>query len=146
MTTPYGMVIARNLRAARSRLGIEQEEVARRMRVQGYETWLRQTVSSIEKNKRRPLAEEIAALAAALETSIPQLMTPTADDADVVVDFPAGEIDGQQAFAVISVRRWIEAVNDRAVRWKDGRPVTEHATVVNEPGRAAWLAPRPARD
>ena len=42
----YGEILARNIRAARSRIGIGQENIAVRMRALGYEAWIRQTVSS----------------------------------------------------------------------------------------------------
>ena len=117
VTTPYGLVLSRNARAARTRKGLGQEEVAARMRALGYDSWLRQTVSNTEQGKRRPLAEEIAALAAALETSISQLVTPAAEDNDEI------KVQAGDDTVAVTVWRWISAINDRTIRWEDGRPV-----------------------
>ena len=40
----YGEVLARNIRAARSRIGLGQAAVANRMRALGYQEWRPQTV------------------------------------------------------------------------------------------------------
>ena len=49
MSSLYGEVIARNIRAARSRLDANQENLAAHMRALGYLAWLRQTVANVEK-------------------------------------------------------------------------------------------------
>jgi transcriptional regulator with XRE-family HTH domain len=104
----YGDVLARNLRAARSRLGINQEVLAYRMRALGYSAWLRQTVANVEKGRRRVMAEEIFGLAYALETSISALMRATDDDG--LVSFPSGD-----AIAAASVQRSAAGRNDGSV-------------------------------
>jgi len=113
----YGEVIARNIRAARSRVDINQETLAGRMRALGYSAWLRQTVANVEKGRRRVTAEEVLGLALALETAMPDLMRPAAQDGDVVL--PGGRL-----LAGVSVERLAGGgVNDRGLTWPpDGRP------------------------
>ncbi|HUN71830.1 MAG TPA: hypothetical protein VMU52_05920 [Steroidobacteraceae bacterium] len=84
----YGEILARNIRAARARIGIGQENVAVRMRALGYDAWVRQTVSKSERGDRRMMAEEVFALAYVLQTTIAALMAPGADDQAVVL--PSG--------------------------------------------------------
>jgi len=84
----YGEILARNIRAARGRIDIGQENVAARMRALGYTAWVRQTVGSTERGRRRPTAEEVLALSLILNTSVMALMTP--EPADVGVTFPSG--------------------------------------------------------
>jgi transcriptional regulator with XRE-family HTH domain len=112
----YGEVLARNLRAARSRIDIGQESVAARMRALGYTAWLRQTVGSTERGRRRPTAEEVFALAYVLQTSVPALMAPTAEDE--VVDLPSGlAIDASSAY------RSAYGTYDHALYWDGDEPV-----------------------
>lgn len=112
----YGQVLAQNIRAARNLKGIGQESVATRMRALGHVAWLRQTVSSTEKGRRRVTAEEVFALALALETSIPRLTAPVTDVEDVV-ELPGGSI------GVVAVARLAAGVNDRSIEWDGDVPV-----------------------
>jgi transcriptional regulator with XRE-family HTH domain len=114
--TPYASVLARNIRAARSRLDINQENLAARMRALGYSAWLRQTVANVEKGRRRVIAEEIFGLAYALGTSMTALMRATPDD--VFVAFPSGA-----AIVSISVYRSATGRNDGMVQWNGDTPV-----------------------
>lgn len=111
----YGEILARNIRAARSRIGIGQENIAVRMRALGYEAWIRQTVSATERGRRRPTAEEIFALSYVLQTSILALMAPNADDK--IVDFPSGS-----TIDAASVYRSATGMNDGALFWEDDEP------------------------
>jgi transcriptional regulator with XRE-family HTH domain len=83
MAITYSEVLARNIRSARARLGIDQEPAAERMRTLGYGTWVRQTIGEIEKGRRRVTADEILGLSFVLETTIPRLMAPVSEDGDV---------------------------------------------------------------
>jgi transcriptional regulator with XRE-family HTH domain len=114
--TTYADVLARNIRAARSRADLSQQTVAARMRALGYEAWLYQTLGNVEKGRRRVTAEEIFGLAYALETSISRLMAPLEDDK--VVDFPSGA-----EIAVASAVKSTEGKNDGAVQWDAETPV-----------------------
>ncbi len=87
--TTYSDVLARNIRAARSRTDLGQEAVAERMRDIGFSAWIRQTVGSTERGRRRPTAEEILGLAICLETTAQRLMTPLWEDK--WVELPSGE-------------------------------------------------------
>lgn len=80
----YGDILARNIRAARNRIDIGQERLAARMKAQGFEAWIRQTVGATERGRRRPTAEEIVGLAFALETTAARLMAPSDDDPEEV--------------------------------------------------------------
>ena len=114
--TSYSNVLARNLRAARSRIGLGQESVAERMRALGYEAWLRQTVGATERGRRRPTAEEILGLALALETTIAR--TDGRSDQDDKMELPA-EV---HTIGAVSVERLAgRGVNDRSVTWRDPR-------------------------
>jgi transcriptional regulator with XRE-family HTH domain len=112
----YGEILARNIRAARSRVDINQENLAARMRALGYSAWLRQTVANVEKGRRRVAAEEIFGLAYALGTSMGALMSPGPDD--MTVTFPGGA-----AISAASVRLSAASLNDGAVLW-DGVAIT----------------------
>lgn len=112
----YDEVIAGNVRARRSRLGIGQERLAARMRALGYSAFLRQTVSKVEKGERRLTAAEVNGLAWALETSIAGLMTPTADDK--TVEFPSGG-----SVSAESAARSVHGDNDGSVKWDGDVPV-----------------------
>ena len=71
---PYGEILARNVRAARSRLGTSgRRDVAARMQALGFHAvGFTQTVfKSPERNDRRLLDREVLGLALALETSMP---------------------------------------------------------------------------
>jgi transcriptional regulator with XRE-family HTH domain len=76
----YGEILARNMRAARGRQGLEQEQLAARMRSLGLTAWRRQTVAAVERSRRRLTAEEVFRLAMALDTTVVTLMSPTRDD------------------------------------------------------------------
>lgn len=113
--TSFGDVLARNIRAARSRRDLSQQAVAARMRALGFDAWVHQTVGNVEKGKRRVTADEILGLAWALETTINALLTPI--DEDEAVKFPSGNpID------VLSVRWSVEGGNDGAVLWNGDVP------------------------
>jgi transcriptional regulator with XRE-family HTH domain len=124
----YGEILARNIRAARSRADIGQESVAARMRALGHDAWIRQTVGSTERGRRRPTAEEIFTLALCLQTSISALLAPTKDDKGV--DVPG------QTLSVESVQALATGFNDGAVTWDRDTPVFA-------PGERAWWGDRP---
>jgi len=126
---PYAEILARNIRAARSRLGINQEALASRLRSLGFSAWLRQTVANVEKSRRRVTAEEILGLALALETTISDLMRATDQDGDV--ELPNGEVIGG-----VSVERLAgAAVNDRAVNWHGANDNPSYVRLTRVPGR-----------
>ena len=122
----YGEILARNIRAARSRVDIGQENVAARMRALGYQAWIRQTVGATERGRRRPTAEEIAGLAFVLQTTIGRLMAPVDEDQAVELQH------GGPAVSVNSVRL---SVTGRSVvgeiEWDGDKPVI---TVPEYPG------------
>ena len=66
--------VAGNIRAARARIRIQQQTVTERMRDRGHSTWHRQTMGKVERAERRVYVDELPALAAALETTIPSLL------------------------------------------------------------------------
>jgi transcriptional regulator with XRE-family HTH domain len=115
----YGEILARNLRAARSRIDIGQESAAARMRALGYNAWLRQTVGSTERGRRRPTAEEIFALAIVLQTTITALMAPAAEDHEV--DLPSGA-----AVNAGTVYRSATGYYEAAIGWDGDEPVFSH--------------------
>jgi transcriptional regulator with XRE-family HTH domain len=126
----YGEILASNIRAARSRVDIGQENLAARMRALGYSAWIRQTVGATERGRRRPTAEEIAGLALALETTIGRLMQPVDEDQAVELQ------QGGPSVPVNTVRlsvvgRWI----DGEIAWDGDKPViaaADHPPAVHD--------------
>jgi transcriptional regulator with XRE-family HTH domain len=88
MAASYREVLARNIRAERARAGLSQQGLADRMRALGFDAWMHQTVGSVERGKRRVMAEEILGLAIAVDTSISRLMEPA--KSDEAVELPSG--------------------------------------------------------
>ena len=123
----YADVLAGNIRAERSRKGLGQTTVVERMRALGFTSWHRQTMGNVERGERRVTADEIYALAWALETSIPTLMKASDDEKEV--KFPNG-----QAVGAVSVRRLASGVNDRAVQWPDGATEPVIHVLADAPG------------
>lgn len=113
--TTYADVLARNVRAARSRAGLQQEPLAGRMRALGYGAWLRQTVANVEKGRRRLTAEEIFALSLCLQTSIAALMAPA--DEDKMVDLPSGD-----TVPIAFVQRLTRGYPGESVEWDGVTP------------------------
>ena len=113
--TPAGVLVP-NTRAARARLDLDQGDVHERMRALGFTNWHRPTMGKVERGERRLLAEEIMALAIALETTVSELMLPHDDDAQIV--FPSGvKVAGMRLLS-----------NDRSVTWDE-----KNAPVVSPP-------------
>lgn len=138
MTATYGEVLARNIRAARSRAGLQQEPLAARMRALGYSAWLRQTVANVEKARRRVTAEEILGLSLALQTTMAALMAP--DDDDKTVDLPSGHVMSA-AFTQLSAYGF--HADSAAVTWESDSPVFPQLGSV-QPSWQAAPSPMPA--
>lgn len=132
----YGEILARNIRAARSRAGIGQENLAARMRALGFEPWIRQTVGATERRdaskaaRRRPTAEEIIGLALALGTTVPGLMAPVDEHEAVEL-----QKDGP-SISVNSLAKLASGLNDRSLTWDGDKPVFAD-------GKSAWFAGDP---
>ena len=117
MTGPtYREVLARNVRAARKRLGINQQDLAARMQALGHDAWLHQTVGNVEKGKRRITAEEVVSLAYALQTSIGPLMAPNKQDGPTIMQ-------GDLEVSAFSALLLVGGVNNRAIQWDGNTPV-----------------------
>ena len=113
--TSYAQILASNVKAVRGRKGLDQKDVAARMRALGFRTWIHQTVGHLENDRRRVTAEEVLALSVVLDTSVPVLMEPSPDDRQVT--FPEG--------ATVSsgfVYRLIKGFNDGEVQWDGNVP------------------------
>jgi transcriptional regulator with XRE-family HTH domain len=101
---PYAKILAANVRAARARLGIKQENLAARMTALGWR-WYRQTASEVEAGKRRLVAEEMLGLAIALETTVDVLTLP-----------PPGTALVSFGDHVVPARRLLSVI-DNSVSW-----------------------------
>ena len=112
----YGEVLARNIRAVRSRSNLGQESVVARMRALGYDTWHRQTMGKVERGERRITAEEVLGLSVAMETSIAALLMPDADAKQVTL--PGGQVLG-----IAAIRFSVRAGHAVAVSWQGDQPV-----------------------
>lgn len=110
----YGLVISRNVVAARARIRMSQSSLAARMKALGY-GWYPQTVGSVERGERRLEVGELLGLALALETSVGTLLDPSRDDR--LVGLPSGDmlISG-------TVLRSIRHFNDGMVSWVGDKP------------------------
>jgi len=90
---PYSKLIARNIVAARTRMGLRQSDLSERLRAQKV-PWYPQTVSEAEQGRRAIRAAELLPLAIALETTVTMLVSAPADLAAVTL--PSGEVVGAQ--------------------------------------------------
>lgn len=100
-TDPFGQILGRNIAAARVRIGIGQADVAKRMQALGFTQWVPQTVSKSERSDRRVLAAEVIGLAACLETTVEQIMSPRKTDPPV--ELPSGvSLASIQVMALVS--------------------------------------------
>lgn len=116
--TTYNEVLVSNVRAARGRAGIEQETAAARMRALGFEGWVRQTVSKVERGERKVMAEEVPALAYVLQTTISRLMAPL--DEDKTVEFrESGPSIPVESLRMSAVGQIVHG----AFRWEEDKPV-----------------------
>lgn len=112
--TTYADVLVRNVKAARARLGLDQADAVARMRALGFATWHRQTMGKVERAERRLTAEEVLGLAACLETTVQQLMSPRITDAPV--ELPSGEVLASiQVMALVSDEH--NGPTNRGTRW-----------------------------
>src|SRR5262249_43156081 len=109
---PYGLILGRNISAARGRLQLSQRATSARMRARGF-GWQQQTLAAVEKAKRRPTAEEVLGLALSLDTTIAALMS--ASDPDGFVELPNGAAIHSSSLERLAGR----GVNDHAVQWQD---------------------------
>jgi hypothetical protein len=95
---PYGLVLAGNVAAARTRLRINQGDLAGRMRQLGWR-WVKQTVSEVEAGRRAIRADELLGLALSLYTSIGVLTG--APPGVSAVGLPDGQPVGAQRVATV---------------------------------------------
>jgi 8-oxo-dGTP pyrophosphatase MutT (NUDIX family) len=86
---PYGQLVARRLREARTAAGLSQSDVAERMQDLGFRSWLSQTVSSAERGKRRVTIDELLGLMVTCQTDMQALIYPAAEYQ--AVSLPAGQ-------------------------------------------------------
>jgi transcriptional regulator with XRE-family HTH domain len=112
---PYADVLAKNVRAARARSGLEQEALATRMRALGFSAWRRQTVAAVEKSTRRLTAEETLGLALALETRLTSLLEPVRDDGPI--ELPSGQV-----MLFLTVHELIWGGSELTVWWNGNEP------------------------
>jgi hypothetical protein len=112
------------------------------MNALGFENWHRQTLSKLERGDRRLQADELLALAYALDTSIEILLKPAAD-ARGYIQLGAGPVHMQHAAARV------RGVSDGAIRWDGNKPdfMVTHAGMSDEPGAVDYFAdPAPSQE
>jgi transcriptional regulator with XRE-family HTH domain len=101
---PYGLVLAANIAAARTRLRLRQAQLAQRMTQLGWR-WYPQTVSEAEAGRRAIRADELLGLSIALETTIAVLTTVPLDVG--LVGLPSGDLVSAERLAVLDdTARW----------------------------------------
>src|SRR6266516_4285540 len=88
LVLPYTELLARNLRAARAAAGLHQSDVSDRMKMLGFGSWQRSTISLAERAKRKLSAEEILALSVVFEVSLDALVYPPGEQ---TVSLPGGQ-------------------------------------------------------
>lgn len=86
---PYVKLVGRRLHEARIAAGLSQADIAERMQDLGFRSWLSQTVSTVERAKRRVSAEELLGLMVACETDLTALVYPAAEFQ--AVSLPGGQ-------------------------------------------------------
>lgn len=107
--TPVAEVIAENIRGQRGRMRLSQGRVAARMKALGFK-WHYQTVGAIERGDRSLYAEEMVALALALQTTVPLLLQPVTP----AVTLPSGHrVSAERVFKI-----------DASIDWDGDRPMT----------------------
>jgi 8-oxo-dGTP diphosphatase len=146
--TTYTDVLARNIRAARSRQGLSQADVVERMRNLGFTSWHRPTLGNVERGERAVRADEILGLAFCLETTVQRLMTPLGEDK--WVELPSGEAlrVGAVVSAVGGLTAGLAGANDGEIHWYRNKPVRtvvppHELEGVRWSGPAAPLRPEP---
>jgi 8-oxo-dGTP diphosphatase len=129
----------RNIRAQRARLGLTQASVSRRMNQLGF-TWYPQTVGLVERSQRPLLADELLALALALETTPDVLYGPPPDLS--VVLFGGERIPAQRLRIIDDSVNWVGDELKVSAPTVQYRPV-EQVIAVHEM-REELRRPRPA--
>lgn len=114
-----GRHVARNIAGARNELGLDQKQLAARMRALGWK-WVRQTVGEAENGRRRLTTDEIVGLSIALETTIATLLSPP--DRAVGVGLPSGGWVSAELVRA-SIRGDMSASFRWGVRWKEDEPL-----------------------
>lgn len=112
----YSDVIARNIGAVRARRRLDQGRVVARMKALGFPNWHRPTLGKVERGERRLFAEELLALAYALDTSIEALMAPATDEHGYI-RLGDGAVHMEHAAARV------RGVSDGAIRWDADKPI-----------------------
>jgi transcriptional regulator with XRE-family HTH domain len=98
-----GELVGRNVRGARERRGMTQEELGAALKPFLNRTWSRQAVSIMEAGDRAFVVEDLVALAGALETPVEELLLPRGDtDADeVVVSLPGMDLTYEELLDIV---------------------------------------------
>lgn len=121
-------VVADNVRALRERRGHTQVMLAHLVRCQGLD-WRQSTVSQVELGARHVNIDELAALAAALEVSPPDLLDPTTSGDEHAVDLGMGRLTAGQF-----VHEWVRGVaGEVAFRLVGRTPELSKMKIVYEP-------------
>lgn len=88
---PYAVILGRNVKVARVRAGLDQEDVRLRMNELGFTAWRSSTVSLVERGKRRLTCEEALGLMVCLETALEALLYPPPELEFAGILLPAGQ-------------------------------------------------------
>lgn len=73
-TNSYSAHVGHNLRVVRAMRDIGQEAVAAKMRAAGFAGWVRQTVSQVERGRRRLTVDEVGTLSSQLGVPLGDLL------------------------------------------------------------------------
>lgn len=103
-------VMAENVRGMRAKRRISQQSVAEQMTALG-NTWIRQTVSDVERAQREILAKELFALALVLDCSVLDLMEPESP-----IDY-----GGAKPIPPAVVRGWLRGELDLGLTWNESK-------------------------
>ena len=115
--TTYTTVLGKNIRAARTRLGISQRRTVERMRGLGFTAWHGPTIGNVERGERVPRADELLGLAICLETSVQRLASPLREDSSI--ELPSG-----QPLRVVTLEGYVtgEWITDERILWHEDKP------------------------
>jgi transcriptional regulator with XRE-family HTH domain len=84
----YNKIVAQNIKAARSRIGLSQRDAVSRMQALGFTAWHPPTLGNVERGERGLRIEELLGLALAFDTTMERLLTPLPEDE--WVELPSG--------------------------------------------------------
>jgi transcriptional regulator with XRE-family HTH domain len=122
-----GKLIGQKIKRAREAEGLSQPELGERLGQSLSKPWSRQAVFLAEKGERSFAAEELFALAIALDRPIYYFLIPDPDRDGFEIDLPKRQLEGLDLEdAVLGKPSWIDS-NARERNWQEWAAVMQRA-------------------